>query len=183
MMRHLLLLSALAGLTACQGSVEQIACDAPKDAGVFEIGTGEECFSRLAANDEIPLINGPQGGYHVWLAVGCKDCGEGSVELRYGVRDPATQMPLAGTGELQEVVPLAGEGFRQAAGIIVYMPGLSWDPEIDPPPAKGTHVVLWVEASSGGQLLHSAEVEVVIGDVQHWDPCEDDPDSESCSFN
>lgn len=210
MLRHLLLVSALVGLTACQSSVENPSgegghanaggggeggggaggsggtggsaeCAAPASPAMFEIGTGEKCFSRLAASDEVPLLNGPQGGYHVWLAIGCEDCND-PVLLRFGARDPQTGAPFGGMEDLQEMVPLEGAAWPQAAGLTVFMPGLSWDPEGVPPPAKGTHVVLWAEAYDGAELVHQAEVEVIIGDLQEWNPCAEDPDHPSCQF-
>lgn len=200
--QSLLFATLLLGLAACKGSIEHssgsggeggtaeggsggsggaAACDTPPEPGAFEIGTGEECFSRVADGDEVPLMNGPQGGYHMWLALGCQDCQTPTL-LRFGAHDPATGMPLTETYDQQEMVPLHGEGFPQAAGIIVTMPGLSWDPEGQPPLAKGTHVVLWAKAYDGDQLLHEAQVEVVVGDIQTWDPCADDPNSMYCQL-
>src|SRR5687768_6189451 len=56
------------------GSGGSSGCDTPPDPETFEMGTGEHCFARLSANQAVDLISGPQGGYHVWLAIGCADC-------------------------------------------------------------------------------------------------------------
>ncbi|MEZ4310514.1 MAG: hypothetical protein R3F14_20925 [Polyangiaceae bacterium] len=136
----------------------------------------------MADNDTVPLMNGPQGGYHVWLSVGCEDC-KNPLVLKYGAHDPATGEPFTGTGDLQAAVPLSSGEWPQKAGLIVYMPGLSWDPEYEPPPAKGTHIVLWAKAYDGSTLVHEDEVEVVIGDTMYWDPCEKNPDDPSCGLD
>src|SRR5690606_4066888 len=80
-------------------------CADPADPAVFEIGTGQTCFERLTAGQTVAAIQGPQGGFHLWLAVGCADCGAQAV-VRYGVKDPATQDWYAGTGSQEQVLPL-----------------------------------------------------------------------------
>ena len=223
MLKRMLLLSLLVGLSACKGSVEHgpgegghagaggageggsgeggssaggggeggssaggggtggtpFICAPPKNASIFEIGTGEDCFSRVAANEEVPLMSGPQGGYHVWLAIGCQDC-KNPVHLKYGAFDPATGLPLPDTWDLEAMVPLEGVGWPQAAGLAVNMPGIPWDPEAHPPLAKGTHVVLWAKAYDGEKIIHEGEIEVVIGDIEQWDPCAEDPEAPVC---
>lgn len=156
------------------------ACKTPDPAESFEVGTGEKCFEAVAAGQEVPLMSGPQGGYHMWLAVGCVDC-SATVHLKYGARDPATNMPLTGTYDEEAMVPLKGKDWPQAAGLIVHMPGLSWDPENDPPPAKGTKLLLWSEAyDAKDALLHEAQVEIVVGDIVEWSPCAEDPNNPVC---
>src|SRR4051812_16305154 len=66
-----------------------VICDDPPSPQMFEIGTGEKCFSRLTANQVIPVKQGPQGGFHLWLAMGCSDCPE-KVTVLYGLKDKAT---------------------------------------------------------------------------------------------
>lgn len=156
------------------------ACDTPNSPPAFEVGTGEKCFERLTADQEVPLMSGPQGGYHMWLAAGCVDCGT-VVHLEYGARDPATHMPLTGTYDEQAMVQLYGKEWPQAAGLIVHMPGLSWDPENEPPPAKGTKLLLWAEAyDPDGNLWHSMEVPVTVGDIVDWNPCVENPNDPLC---
>src|SRR5262245_15487600 len=76
------------------------ACAPPAAAPAFGVGTGEVCYEAVSAGDVVPLMNGPQGGYHVWLGIGCTgDCG-GATILRYGVQDQATgAYVLGGTGD------------------------------------------------------------------------------------
>ncbi len=156
------------------------ACVTPPDVGSFEVGTGEKCFEALADGDEVPLMSGPQGGYHVWLAAGCTDCGT-PVHLKYGALDPATNMPLVGTYNEEAMVELGAGKWPQKAGIVVHMPGLSWDPENEPPPAKGTKVLLWADSfTPDGAPLHHAVVLVTIGDIMDWSPCIENPNDPAC---
>lgn len=141
------------------------SCDAPDDPRAFEIGSGEDCFMRVASMQVVPMIEGPQGGYHLWTSIGCVDC-DGEVPVAYGVKDPVTGEALSGTQALQEVVTLRGDdSFHQAAGLTNFMPG---DPYGDTQPvAKGTHVLLWAELrDKDGQVLAHDEVEVVVGDIE-----------------
>ncbi|MFO0761788.1 MAG: hypothetical protein U0359_35430 [Byssovorax sp.] len=149
-------------------------CDAPPDPQAFEIGTGELCFERLAPMQEVPMMQGPQGGFHVWLAVGCMDCGAKAV-VAYGVKDPATGTWLPGTGELKLVLDFSPGAFPQHAGITDFLPGIIWDPMSVL--AKGTHVILSASVLDDSMKpIHSGEVEVVLGDTVMWSPpCDTGP--------
>jgi hypothetical protein len=155
-------------------------CDPPAGVSDFEIGTGAKCFEPLAPLDVIPLNQGPQGGYHLWLAIGCADCGDTPV-LSWGVKDPATMMTLPNTYDSQAVIDLSNQAWPQIAGIYTFMPGYSFDPVNNPPPAPGTHVILWAKLADGsGTPLHEGQVEVVIGDTVVFDPCAENPQDPNC---
>jgi hypothetical protein len=97
--------------------------------------------------------------------------------LRWGARDPITGRTFAGTYDGEAIYTPQGTSWPQVAGVIDLMPGFSFDPDADPPPPKGTHVVLWAEVVGQGDVaLHSGEIEVVIGDTVTWDPCAENPD-------
>ncbi len=179
----ILALIAMPGCNSESSGPEQVPCDPPSKPGVFEVGTGEDCFARLSDGAEIPLQNGPQGGYHLFVAVGCKDCGE-TVRIQYGVRDPMTNAALTGTYENKEMMALTGDTWRQVAGIQLSMPGTSWDEQNDPPPAKGTALILWANAlDANDKLIHEAQVSLVIGNTEQWDPCDPGDESEACAGN
>jgi hypothetical protein len=148
---------------------------------VFEIGTGEKCFARLADGQEIPMMQGPQGGFHLWLAVGCSDC-SASAHLKWGVRDPVTGAPIPDTYDSEAFVPLSPGAWPQAAGIFATMPGVVWDPEGSPPLPKGTEVVLWADVLDGTTVTHHDQVRIIVGDTVPWDPCIEDPNHELCGF-
>lgn len=146
-------------------------CADPPDPGVFEVGTGELCFERLSAGQTIPVISGPQGGYHLWAAVLSPDCGPQTV-ISYATRDVVTHAEL-GWENSSVVAPFGPAG--RVVGLQAPLPGAPWDPDNVLP--KGTHVLLWVgERDAAGNLLREAEIEVVLGDEIYWDPCATDPD-------
>lgn len=157
-------------------------CSKPSGTGDFALGQGEDCFEEVVPGQQVPMFAGPQGGYHVWLAVGCGDCGS-SIHAKWGVRDPATGSMLAGTYDNEAVLDLYGDSWRQHAGIVVGMPGLQWDVENDPPLPPGSAVVVWLQIlDDGGAVVREAEIEEVIGQTQVWDPCAEDPNDPNCSF-
>ncbi|WP_437902157.1 hypothetical protein WME95_26290 [Sorangium sp. So ce327] len=149
-------------------------CRLPVDPAVFEIGTGETCFESIEEGATLPVMAGPQGGYHLWFAVGCSDCGT-RVRVRYSVKDPATG-DLFPPGVPQEgMVELLPGEFPHAFGLIAFLPGRQWQPETVL--KEGTHVILAAEArNDDGSTKHTAEVEVVLGATVAWGlPCSDDP--------
>ncbi len=155
-------------------------CDPPPGISGFAQGTGEKCFEPVQAAEVVPMMQGPQGGYHLWLALGCDDCSS-PAHIRYGVNDPATGLAVPDTYPTETLVSLSG-AWPQKAGIICGLPGLSWDPEYAPPLPEGTHVVVWVEVLEGSTVVKQSSVEVVIGETQSWDPCVEDPEHELCGF-
>lgn len=158
------------------------SCDPPSSPQTFEIGTGETCFERIADGAEIPMMQGPQGGYHLWVAVGCADC-QSPAHIRFGVDDPSTGMPIANTAATEQFVDLKGDVWPQRAGLIDGLPGLSWDPEYDPPLPKGTPIRLWLQVlDAGSAVIHEDAIDLTIGDTVVWDPCAENPNHELCGF-
>lgn len=152
------------------------SCVTPDEVGAFAIGTGEKCFETLHDGDTVPLMAGPQGGYHLWVAAACADCG-GSPVLAWGAKDPATGELFPETADSEAVVHFLGGPVPQEAGLILTMPGISWDPENYPPPPVGTHLILWARVDAAG---HEAQVEIVIGETKQWDPCAENPNDPLC---
>ena len=153
------------------------SCAVPAGPPEFAIGTGEDCFEPLASGQPLKLLAGPQGGYHVWLAVGCSDCGP-SLSLEWLAEDPATNELLEGAFFSQQVVDLSGE-WPSAAGLIVGLPGSQYD-EQSPPLPLGTRFQIHVKTLS--QPVHEAVVEVEVGEIEQWNPCAEDPNHPLCGF-
>ncbi len=164
------------GFLGCSSSPEPVECSAPEGAGEFEAGTGEVCFERVEDGGTIPLMEGPQGGWHIWLAVGCTDCGT-SAHLRAVVTDPT---------DGEEVVPntevfadLSSDAWPQIAGLQLSMP----DPyEVGSKSARGTPLAIHVEVLDleTSEVLHEVELSAVLGGTQTWDPCDTNPDGPDC---
>lgn len=157
-------------------------CPDPPAPQPFELGTGESCFERTSDGDVVPLMQGPQGGYHVWLAVGCSgaDC-DSPIHLKWGVRDAATHELLANTYESESIVDLKGDSFLQRAGLVDGMPGISWDPETYPPLPMGTAFIMYLQrVDDAGTVLDEIERELVVGETIVWDPCAEHPELPEC---
>lgn len=78
-------------------------CPAPSPARVgpggattfLEVGTGETAFAALADGDDLELVYGPQGGYHVWGACGIYGVDPEGRVLHYTLSDATTGEVLA----------------------------------------------------------------------------------------
>jgi hypothetical protein len=161
-------LGALGVLCGC-GSSGSGSCDAPSNPAAFEMGTGEVCFERLTPGQVVPEIAGPQGGFHVWTAVGCSDCGAEAI-VEFGTKQAKTKAWLLGVPEKQLVDLGTGE-WGQHAGLTAFLPGDTTSAPDEQLP-KGTHVILSLRVlSDKGDELHAAEREVVLGDVVAWSGC------------
>ncbi len=127
-------------------------------------------------------MQGPQGGYHVWLAVGCAGAScTSSLHLKWGVRDATTHELLENTYETESFVDVVGDTFRQRAGLVDGMPGISWDPETYPPLPMGTHFIMYVQRlDDAGSVLEEIERELVLGETIVWDPCAEHPELPEC---
>lgn len=164
-----------AGTAGNAGGAGATTCAAPPQPQAFEAGTGQQCFERLTNGQTVTVIQGPQGGFHIWLAVGCSDCGANPfVEL--GVKDLATGAFYPGyPGPQKQVVSLDGGAWAQRAGLTALLPGMPWDQGSQLP--KGTHVLLSASVLdvNTNEVRHTSDVEVVLGDIVQWNPCNPDP--------
>jgi hypothetical protein len=175
-MRRSCLAATFALLVGCssQPDAEPFECTPPEGAQTFEAGTGEFCFQRVTPSERVDLMAGPQGGYHLWLAVGCADCGD-SMKVRTQVFD-ATGAVLEGTHLREQFVELVGDAWPQHAGIQIAMPGGEWAGGDEPlqPPAPGTPLTIRVEAlDASGGLLHAVDMPITVGDQEDWSGCGD----------
>jgi hypothetical protein len=50
---------------------------------VVEIGTGANAFEPLAEDSSVPLIFGPQGGYHIWAGARIEEATAGTMTLKF----------------------------------------------------------------------------------------------------
>lgn len=202
MPRSLALVPLLSALLACSGTIEASggsgggggsggsggggappACDAPAAPPDFWVGTGETCFEAVGDGAVLPLMNGPQGGYHVWMAVGCTGACASATQVRYGVELQDTGAYVT-SGIMVGAAALLGDAsWRSIAGLQAPMPGLSWDPMTDPPLPAGSLLRLHAEGlDDAGNVLVESSVDFVLGDTQFWDPCSGDPNDPNCQL-
>lgn len=74
---------ALASLLVVLAAGCAAAPEVEPDEGRLELGTGTWRFEPVADGDELPLVKGAQGGWHVWIAVRAHglESGVGSLEI------------------------------------------------------------------------------------------------------
>lgn len=162
----------LLALPGCGGSSGSGACSAPESPAVFELGTGEACFERLTAGQVVPEIQGPQGGFHVWAAIGCGDCGpETIVEL--GTKNAKTKAWLQGVPGKQKVDLGTGD-WGQHAGLTAFLPGDVLNAPDEQLPEGATVILALRALDPKGNELHAAEITLVLGKLQMWSSCSAD---------
>ncbi|MFO0550762.1 MAG: hypothetical protein U0271_20375 [Polyangiaceae bacterium] len=155
------LLGAAAVLTTLTGCPGPASCDPPENPETFEVGTGEDCFERVTADEAVPIMSGPQGGFHVWLAIGCGDC-ESSVRLRFKITN--TDSGAEVTPDTELFVDLYGDEWTQS-------PGLQAQIFNESNFELGDHLhfdVRVFDAETGNTLLHEGSMDIVAGSYQEW---------------
>jgi hypothetical protein len=149
-------------------------CDLPTQLETFETGTGEVCYEQLAEDSVVPYMEGPQGGYHLFLALACADCGTEVIVETEARLEETDEVVSALT---QSLVPVKG---GTATGIIVPLPGDPWDPE-SVPLAEGTRLMLSTTVKApNGNMLHAADELRVLGPEVYWDYCATHPEDQCC---
>jgi len=142
-MHRLLLILLITGIAGCE------------PAAVIDVGTGYESFESLTADRRVELINGPQGGYHVLLAVRCQGC-DAAVHIRYGIRDLDSNELLTFDDLERSVVLEPREGWAE------YAPLVSFLRENDPSQYRNRDVLLWAEVTDSSGVPVEAMIEAVI---------------------
>lgn len=115
---------------------EEELCEAPLSQGMaLQVGTGETEFISVAPTDSIPIIFGPQGGTHLWIALRVQGADETSrVELE--VRSPDGVGAFGGRTTVTVNLGAAdAEGWRERAGLFGFLD--------DPEQTRGQRVSLW----------------------------------------
>lgn len=167
-MRRSLLLIVSSMLLACGSSnaPEVATCPVVPAGADFEVGSGESCFSALAASGgQVHLITGPQGGHHLWLSVRCKSC-DSSLALYFGVIDPATGLSVTAEPKDGLVVEASlqkgADGYEVLAGQRAFMPD-------DEAAVVGKTFKLW--AAVNGSMPRDERLVVVSGVEQQVSQC------------
>lgn len=138
---------------SCGGSDEAtsgalvVVPDTPPTLSV-EIGTGTVAFEELTDAQEVDVIRGPQGGFHVWTAVRVRDVtvGEAQINLLSRYDDGRS----AGSPSRVAVPLVEGPGgVRTVAGLRNFI--------TDAAEARGKRIVLRVEVVASGERHGEAE--------------------------
>lgn len=89
-MRTLAMLAA--GTTSCTGSTSTDCAEGPIE---VTLGSGMAAFEPLAEGDDVTMVFGPQGGWHIDVSAHLSGIGP-EVELRPAARRVSDGLPLAG---------------------------------------------------------------------------------------
>jgi len=163
-MKLLPLIALLVLTSACTTETEPPGpqapvCEPESWDGALQVGGGEDCFEGLSTGEIVPLIAGPQGGFHVWLAVRCRGCEPGAT-VAYAVKDAAGDFMMGqsqqGVVEMQDA-----DDYRHGAGIQAMMPGDGFTT----PTYLRDAFALWVEMNIDGQVV-SDEVAIIIDGIE-----------------
>lgn len=74
-----------------------------------EVGTGEVGFAPLSAGDEVELVYGPQGGYHIWTAVRIRDVSVEQAQINVSARFEGTGAPAGPASRWPAAPVIRGE--------------------------------------------------------------------------
>ncbi|MEQ9073508.1 MAG: hypothetical protein RLP09_06585 [Sandaracinaceae bacterium] len=145
-------------LAACAAPVAEPDSAAGPDASAGEcvVGTGVEEFIPIEPGDELALIAGPQGGYHVFSSVRVRGFIPPPVRIAVTLRRADDDRYLGPTLTVGEsTLREASDGWREAFGLLSLVN--------DPSDARGQEVVLRsVVSDASGALLHADERRVRV---------------------
>jgi hypothetical protein len=105
-----MLLALLCACSSSQGSdsagdAARVDCEAADPTAV--IGTGEYAWEPLEPGDEITMVHGPQGGWHILGSVRI-DAMYQNVEIHYTITDVASGHVVSDNDYFVQQVPVAG---------------------------------------------------------------------------
>lgn len=133
------------------------ACAAPLDEAdggqivdgaqaVLELGTGSRTFAPLADGDEVPIIHGPQGGWHLWGSLRVQGLQPKRLAVTFDVSLEGP--PALGLSSNSYTLDLVKSGSAwQWSGLLGLVP--------DPVPVDGRVVVLSMAVTdTNGVTLH-----------------------------
>lgn len=72
--------------------------DCPRGSASLEVGTGEDAFVPLSADDPLPFVRGPQGGHHVYGSLRATGVRPGDPADPYGPHSPLVTFVLTVDG-------------------------------------------------------------------------------------
>lgn len=132
--------------------------------GRMEVGSGSFSFQELGAgHDEVDLIHGPQGGYHVFGSLRVRGVAlDPSVSVLFGFRSPDAcddlMLPEARTpiSIRQDAFRNAGDGWRAAYGYLVILDTTA------PLELDGHRFILSAELTDDAGTVYRNEAEVLV---------------------
>ena len=109
---HLLLVLGLVGLLgACAAPVD----DVPHEASL-ELGTGSWRFESLADGQEVELVRGAQGGWHVWVSLRVRGVDAQNPRVTLVMQPADESRPPSEVELVANLDPADDEGYRDFIG-------------------------------------------------------------------
>ncbi len=117
--------------------------------GPLEVGTGEDAFTAITADQALPIIRGSQGGYHVWVALRTDSVAPGRADLTVTLRRDDGEELVSSLGTF------FGEDEEGRAELLGY-------PAILPSPEAwaGREISIEVDVRGDGRAVGSATARV-----------------------
>jgi len=130
------------------------------------LGTGDKCYVPLESNDTVPIIGGPQGGFHIWVALRSAGLGD-EVIASYRVLDTADDSAITLSDPIERIVELCpiGEGWNEAAKLYAQLDAFTID-EVGH--FVGRTIRLGVTLRNSASASASAEATLKLGPVVKW---------------
>lgn len=127
---------------------------ASADAGGLpaDIGTGFADFTNVIEGDEVDVVAGPQGGFHVWTAVRVSDVTVDTAQVGLSARF-AESGELAGKPSRIMVELQTKSGMRERAGMTNFIN--------DPAAVRGQRIILRAEVVTSDGRAATKECTVV----------------------
>jgi hypothetical protein len=145
---------AIVSLTGCAAT----AADREPVEAELELGTGTARFVALADGDEVAMVHGAQGGWHLWVSARATgmSSGVGSLEIAHGPADGSSELVATRAGVTFD--PPDAEGRRLTLGWQAILP--------DPACSVGRlhRVRITVTTASGERLTTERDVMPTAGD-------------------
>lgn len=150
---HLVLVALAAAGAGCAAEVGE---------GILELGTGEWRYEPLEDGQEVPIIHGAQGGYHVWVSARALGVDGERVHMLLETEPmDASRPPEQSTVDIRLDETTDGSGMRQLIG----WPAILAHPGCD----EGRMLRIHLELSSDS--AHAADEMIVIPRSTDLPPC------------
>lgn len=161
--------AALADASSSGGTPEDrcatyVACTPPPtvaESRNVALGGGKDCFLPAEENAVLPIVSGPQGGYHVWVAVRTSGFGP-TPTLALRIHDEAGSLGLVDPMVRTLETCAVGNGAREQAHLFGFL--AAQDP-VAAGVLVGTRATLEATLDEG-MLEAAASLSFVFGDVE-----------------
>ena len=118
-----------------------------------DVGTGSSEWVPLNDGDMVPIVAGPQGGFHVWTSIHVHDASVDTARINVTARIEATGEAAGNPSSVAAALSLTADGLREKVGMR--------DLIASPSAVTGKRVVLRVEAVTDDGR-HGAGERVVV---------------------